>query len=97
MLSALWGKFAAEILTQNWEVAFEDMNRLKSFIDSMFDVHSFRCCRSSCSTSITHDCAGSGLARLPFFLFYLIVSSQVNSLKSMLSLDQTDTGLLFSS
>jgi len=32
--SALWGKFAAEILMQNWETALEDMNRLKEIIDS---------------------------------------------------------------
>jgi len=31
--SALWGKFAAEILMQNWELALEDMNRLKEIID----------------------------------------------------------------
>eukprot|EP01135_Chromosphaera_perkinsii_P006531 Nk52_evm3s539 gene=Nk52_evmTU3s539 len=32
--AALWGKFAAEILMQNWEGALEDMNRLKETIDS---------------------------------------------------------------
>jgi len=32
--SALWGKFASEILMQNWESAFDDMNRLKELIDS---------------------------------------------------------------
>eukprot|EP00126_Sphaerothecum_destruens_P001484 Sdes_comp14829_c0_seq1m3586 len=31
---ALWGKFASEILMQNWEGALEDMNRLKELIDS---------------------------------------------------------------
>jgi len=30
----LWGKFAAEILMQNWEQAHIDMNRLKELIDS---------------------------------------------------------------
>jgi len=32
--SALWGKFAAEILMQNWEDALKDMNHLKEMIDS---------------------------------------------------------------
>ncbi len=32
--SALWGKFAAEILMQNWEDALKDMNHLKDLIDS---------------------------------------------------------------
>ncbi|KQK20343.1 eukaryotic translation initiation factor 3 subunit E [Brachypodium distachyon] len=33
-LSALWGKLAAEILMQNWDVAQEELNRLKELIDS---------------------------------------------------------------
>ncbi|GAB2267180.1 Eukaryotic translation initiation factor 3 subunit E [Dionaea muscipula] len=33
-LSALWGKLAAEILMQNWDVALEELNRLKEMIDS---------------------------------------------------------------
>ncbi|KAK4783572.1 hypothetical protein SAY86_007946 [Trapa natans] len=33
-LSALWGKLAAEILMQNWDTAFEELNRLKEIIDS---------------------------------------------------------------
>jgi len=32
--SALWGKFAAEILMQNWEEALKDLNHLKDLIDS---------------------------------------------------------------
>ncbi|KAJ3300512.1 Eukaryotic translation initiation factor 3 subunit E [Borealophlyctis nickersoniae] len=32
-LSALWGKLAAEILTQNWETALDDLNKLKEQID----------------------------------------------------------------
>eukprot|EP01098_Paradermamoeba_levis_P007547 TRINITY_DN3121_c0_g1_i4.p1 TRINITY_DN3121_c0_g1~~TRINITY_DN3121_c0_g1_i4.p1 ORF type:complete len:383 (+),score=122.74 TRINITY_DN3121_c0_g1_i4:201-1349(+) len=32
--SALWGKFAAEILMQNWDAALEDMNKLKDLIDN---------------------------------------------------------------
>jgi len=32
--SALWGKFAAEILMQNWEDALKDLNLLKDIIDS---------------------------------------------------------------
>ncbi|VFQ72254.1 unnamed protein product [Cuscuta campestris] len=34
MLSALWGKLAAEILMQNWDIALEELNRLKEIIDS---------------------------------------------------------------
>lgn len=33
-LSALWGKLGAEILMQNWDVAMEELNRLKEVIDS---------------------------------------------------------------
>uniref|UniRef100_A0A0D9WVX5 Eukaryotic translation initiation factor 3 subunit E n=1 Tax=Leersia perrieri TaxID=77586 RepID=A0A0D9WVX5_9ORYZ len=33
-LSALWGKLAAEILMQNWDVALEELHRLKETIDS---------------------------------------------------------------
>jgi len=31
--SAIWGKLACEILTQNWDAALEDINRLKQIID----------------------------------------------------------------
>ena len=37
-LSALWGKLAAEILMQNWDIAFEELNRLKEIIDSKVTV-----------------------------------------------------------
>ncbi|KAL8142955.1 hypothetical protein V2J09_015987 [Rumex salicifolius] len=33
-LSALWGKLAAEILMQNWDVALSELNSLKEIIDS---------------------------------------------------------------
>ncbi|KAK8952167.1 hypothetical protein KSP39_PZI004102 [Platanthera zijinensis] len=33
-LSALWGKLAAEILMQNWDIALEELNHLKEIIDS---------------------------------------------------------------
>ncbi|PIA48328.1 hypothetical protein AQUCO_01400732v1 [Aquilegia coerulea] len=33
-LSALWGKLAAEILMQNWDVALEELNRLREIIDA---------------------------------------------------------------
>ena len=33
-MSALWGKFAADILMQDWDEAQEDMTRLKEIIDS---------------------------------------------------------------
>ncbi|CAK9251070.1 unnamed protein product [Sphagnum jensenii] len=32
--SALWGKLAAEVLMQNWDVAIEELTRLKDIIDS---------------------------------------------------------------
>lgn len=39
-LSALWGKLAAEILMQNWDIALEELNRLKDIIDSkVFFLH----------------------------------------------------------
>ena len=34
MLSALWGKLAAEILMQQWEVALDDLTKLKEIIDA---------------------------------------------------------------
>ncbi|CDY19244.1 BnaC05g14450D [Brassica napus] len=33
-MSALWGKLASEILMQNWDIALEELNRLKDIIDS---------------------------------------------------------------
>nr|CAG4640774.1 EOG090X0491 [Eulimnadia texana] len=33
-LNGLWGKLASEILMQNWEVALEELNRLKEYIDN---------------------------------------------------------------
>ena len=33
-MSALWGKLAAEVLMQNWDIALEELNRLKEMIDS---------------------------------------------------------------
>lgn len=33
-LSVLWGKFASEILVQNWDSALEDLNKLRDHIDS---------------------------------------------------------------
>ncbi|KAF5795929.1 putative eukaryotic translation initiation factor 3 subunit E [Helianthus annuus] len=33
-LSALWGKLAAEILMQNWDIALDELSRLKEIIDS---------------------------------------------------------------
>ena len=34
VLSALWGKLAAEILMQNWDAALDDLTRLKDIIDA---------------------------------------------------------------
>jgi len=33
-LSNMWGKLSSEILMQHWELAIEDMNRLKEYIDN---------------------------------------------------------------
>jgi len=33
-LSAIWGKFASEILVQNWDSALEDLNKLREHIDN---------------------------------------------------------------
>jgi len=41
-VSALWGKLAAEILMQNWDVALEELNRLKEIIDSKVVPSMFR-------------------------------------------------------
>ncbi|KAI9018467.1 eIF3 subunit 6 N terminal domain-containing protein [Hyaloraphidium curvatum] len=42
-VNALWGKLAAEILTQNLEVALEDLNKLKELIDQKsFVSHLFQ-------------------------------------------------------
>jgi hypothetical protein len=41
-VSALWGKLAAEILMQNWDVALEEFNRLKEIIDSKVLPSMFR-------------------------------------------------------
>lgn len=40
-VSALWGKLAAEILMQNWDVALEELNRLKEIIDSKVFLSKF--------------------------------------------------------
>ncbi|XP_057313238.1 eukaryotic translation initiation factor 3 subunit E-like [Hydractinia symbiolongicarpus] len=37
--SAIWGKLACEILTQNWDAALEDINRLKEIIDGDLYSH----------------------------------------------------------
>jgi translation initiation factor 3 subunit E len=37
-ISALWGKLACEILMQNWDVATEELNRLKEIIDSKVEL-----------------------------------------------------------
>jgi len=34
MMNAIWGKLACEILMQNWDVALEDLKRLKETIES---------------------------------------------------------------
>ena len=34
VLSALWGKLAAEVLMQNWDAALDDLTRLKDIIDA---------------------------------------------------------------
>ena len=36
--SAIWGKLACEILTQNWDAALDDINRLKEVIDGDVSV-----------------------------------------------------------
>jgi hypothetical protein len=33
-LSALWGKLASEILTQNWDSALDDLKKLREAIDA---------------------------------------------------------------
>jgi translation initiation factor 3 subunit E len=43
-LSALWGKLAAEILMQNWDVALDELNRLKEIIDSKVWLNDYITC-----------------------------------------------------
>lgn len=40
-LSALWGKLAAEILMQNWDIALDELNRLKEIIDSKVSFYAY--------------------------------------------------------
>ncbi|CAG0922626.1 unnamed protein product, partial [Notodromas monacha] len=37
-LSGLWGKLASEILMQHWDVALEDLNRVKDYIENQLSV-----------------------------------------------------------
>ena len=39
MMNAIWGKLACEILMQNWDVALEDLKRLKETIESSVSYH----------------------------------------------------------
>ena len=34
LMGAMWGKLAAEILTQNWDAAMDELNKMKDLIDS---------------------------------------------------------------
>ncbi|KAJ3129700.1 Eukaryotic translation initiation factor 3 subunit E [Nowakowskiella sp. JEL0407] len=38
-MNALWGKLACEILTNNWETAYDDLMRLKDMIDQRPNTH----------------------------------------------------------
>jgi hypothetical protein len=52
--SALWGKFAADILMQDWDTALEDMTRLREIIDSKvwLAAHGTEKHPSCCSTMV---------------------------------------------
>lgn len=39
VFSATWGKLAAEILTQNWDAAIEELSRLREMIDQKVRRH----------------------------------------------------------
>lgn len=41
-MDALWGKLASEILIQDWEGAREEMNRLRTHIDSNVCLRFFK-------------------------------------------------------
>ena len=41
-MNAIWGKLACEILMQNWDVALEDLNRLKETIESTVSCMYFK-------------------------------------------------------
>lgn len=66
-LSALWGKLAAEILMQNWDIALEELNRLKEIIDSKV----FLCTYSLIFTLPFFTAATSNLKMFAFAEFLL--------------------------
>ena len=37
-LNACWGKLASEILMQNWDIALDDLNKVKDLIDNSVRV-----------------------------------------------------------
>ena len=65
-LSALWGKLAAEILMQNWDTAFEELNRLKEIIDSKVTVISILVALYSLFCCMIYLLIMSSLAELRF-------------------------------
>lgn len=84
-MSALWGKLAAEILMQNWDIALEELNRLKEIIESK--VYAFP---SSLSLSLSlsrHVFIMSARSFYPFLILKIILllqnfSSPMNQVQS---------------
>nr|GEV28170.1 eukaryotic translation initiation factor 3 subunit E [Tanacetum cinerariifolium] len=56
-LSALWGKLAAKILMHNWDIALEELNRLKEIIDSKNFTSSLN--QSFCIVFVNFDFDGA--------------------------------------
>ena len=50
--SALWGKFAAEILVSNWDGAFDDLSRLREYIDGKRGIYQSCALKASKPSSI---------------------------------------------
>ncbi|XP_010269659.1 PREDICTED: eukaryotic translation initiation factor 3 subunit E-like [Nelumbo nucifera] len=77
-LSALWGKLAAEILMQNWDIALEELNQLREIIDSRNFVSPLSQLQSriwlmhwSLFIFFNHDGGKSGLFDLFFYDRYI--------------------------
>ncbi|XP_043725172.1 eukaryotic translation initiation factor 3 subunit E-like [Telopea speciosissima] len=77
-LSALWGKLAAEILMQNWDIALEELNRLREIIDSKNSASPLNQLQSriwlmhwSLFIFFNHDSGRTGLIDLFFYDRYI--------------------------
>ncbi|KAG6470838.1 hypothetical protein ZIOFF_071918 [Zingiber officinale] len=76
-LRALWGKLAAEILMQNWDVALQELNRLKEITDSKVILNDpFLSKRVGDSNFITVPLRAEFLENTRLFIFETIVLAE---------------------